>query len=110
MEEVRGLNTNPNIIGSKMWDWKKIEKAIGGPNLLILPDGRYVAGLRFYNPERTSLAWYDWEAGSLNEFLALPSGGDNSYPGLLWRDGLLWISYYSSHSGKAKIYLAKVSL
>ena len=28
LEEVRGLNTNPNIIGSKMWDWKKGRKHI----------------------------------------------------------------------------------
>ena len=25
-------------------------------------------------------------------------------------DGLLWVSYYSSHEGKASIYLAKVKL
>jgi hypothetical protein len=32
-------------------------------------------------------------------------GGDTSYPGLVWHDGLLWISYYSSHEGKTNIYL-----
>jgi hypothetical protein len=42
--------------------------------------------------------------------LTLPSGGDTSYPGLAWHDGLLWMSYYSSHEGKAAIYLAKVKL
>ena len=36
--------------------------------------------------------------------LTLPSGGDTSYPGLVWHDGLLWVSYYSSHEGKAAIY------
>ena len=44
------------------------------------------------------------------EFLTLPSGGDTSYPGLVWHDGLLWVSYYSSHEGKTSIYLAKVKL
>jgi hypothetical protein len=29
---------------------------------------------------------------------------------MVWHDGLLWISYYSSHEGKANIYLAKVRL
>jgi hypothetical protein len=38
------------------------------------------------------------------------SGGDSSYAGLLWHNGLLWISYYSSHSGKTSIYLAKAKI
>ncbi|OQB35591.1 MAG: hypothetical protein BWY09_02248 [Candidatus Hydrogenedentes bacterium ADurb.Bin179] len=42
--------------------------------------------------------------------LELPSGGDTSYPGLVWYDGLLWVSYYASHEGKTSIYLAKVKL
>ena len=29
---------------------------------------------------------------------------------MVWHDGVLWMSYYSSHEGKAKIYLAKVKL
>jgi len=48
------------------------------------------------------------DAGTLNEALKLPSGGDTSYAGLVWHEGLLWISYYSSHEGKTSIYLAKV--
>lgn len=42
--------------------------------------------------------------------LTLPSRGDNSYTGLVWHEGLLWVSYYSSHEGKTSIYLAKVRL
>ena len=54
--------------------------------------------------------WLDPEAGRLEEFLTLPSGGDTSYAGLAWHDGRLWVSYYSSHEGKASIYLAQVKL
>ena len=42
--------------------------------------------------------------------LTLPSGGDTSYAGLVLHKGLLWVSYYSSHEGKTRIYLAKVRL
>lgn len=42
--------------------------------------------------------------------LKLPSGGDTSYPGMVWHQGLLWLSYYSSHEGKTSIYLAKIRL
>ena len=43
-------------------------------------------------------------------FRSLPSSGDSSYPGLVWHDNQLWISYYSSHEGKAAIYIARVKL
>ena len=44
------------------------------------------------------------------ERLKLPSGGDCSYPGLVWHEGVLWVSYYSSHEGRTMIYLARVQL
>jgi len=91
------------------WDWKKLGPRIGGPHMLRLPDGRFVAVVRLYDASvRTSLCWLDPEEGTLSEALRLPSGGDTSYAGLVWHEGLLWISYYSSHEGKTSIYLAKV--
>ncbi len=39
--------------------------------------------------------------------LTLPSGGDCSYPGLVWHDDSLWMSYYSPHEGKTRTYRAK---
>jgi len=49
-------------------------------------------------------------ATTLEPLLELPSGGDCSYPGMLWHEGHLWVSYYSSHEGKPSIYVAKVKL
>lgn len=92
------------------WTWKVLNLRIGGPKLIRLPDARWVAAVRLYDGGvRTSLCWLDSEAGKLTECLKLPSGGDTSYPGMVWHDGLLWISYYSSHEGKTSIYLAKVA-
>jgi hypothetical protein len=93
------------------WEWKDLGAKIGGPHMLRLPDGRIVAAVRLYDGAvRTSLVWIDADSGRLTEFLKLPSGGDCSYAGLVWREGLLWVSYYSSHEGKTSIYLAKVRL
>lgn len=93
------------------WAWQDLGVRIGGPQLLRLPDGRLVAAGRLYDGgARTSLCWLDAEAGKLNEFLQLPSGGDCSYPGLVWHAGVLWVSYYSSHEGKTMVYLARVQL
>ena len=48
--------------------------------------------------------------GGYEPALTFPSGGDTSYPGLVWHEGLLWMSYYSSHEGKTSIYLAKIKV
>jgi len=93
------------------WTWQDLGKRIGGPKLLRLPDGRLIAaGRRYDGRVRTSLMWLDPRKGELREMLALPSGGDTSYPGLVLHGGLLWVSYYASHEGKASVYLAKVKL
>lgn len=93
------------------WTWKDTGVRIGGPNFIEVPGGRFAAAVRLMDGEvRTSLCWLDPEAGSLQEFLRLPSGGDTSYAGLVWHGGLLWVSYYSSHQGKSSIYLARVRL
>ena len=93
------------------WTWKDLGMHLGGPALIQLPDGRLLAGGRSHvGKAHTALAWLDPEAGTLTEFLTLPSGGDTSYPGLVWRDGVLWVSYYSSHEGKTAVYLARVKL
>lgn len=93
------------------WQWKTLNRRIGGPNFIELPDGRLLAAGRIYQPRpHTALLWLDAEKGELTELVKLPSGGDTSYPGLVLHRGLLWVSYYSSHEGKTSIYLARVRL
>ncbi len=100
----------------KQWNWREIGYRLGGPNFIELPDKSLWAGSRYYPPERppgpgsgtTVLARMSRE--SYEPVLTLPSGGDTSYPGLVWHDDLLWMIYYSSHEGKASIYLAKIRL
>ena len=59
---------------------------------------------------QTVLCRLDVKKGTLQPVLTLPSGGDTSYPGLVWHEGQLWISYYGSHEGKTNIYLARAQL
>jgi len=112
----RGGKPNSGLLGTSQppyteWIWKDLGVRIGGPEMFQLPDGRFIAAVRLYDDiQRTSLCWVDPKEGTLTECLKLPSGGDNSYPGLVWHDGLLWVSYYSSHEGKTSIYLAKVRI
>lgn len=52
------------------------------------------------------------ESGKFSDLLTLPSDGDNSYPGFVIDEQAkrVYVSYYSSHEGKAAIYLATLRL
>ena len=69
-----------------------------------------IASGRQYNPKPTGPKTFvgHMTLEAVKAELVLPSGGDCSYPGIVWHDGLLWLSYYSSHEGKTSIYLAKI--
>ncbi len=93
------------------WHWRELGCRLGGPHWIHLPDDRYVAAVRLYDDNvRTALCWVDLNKAEVHEFLTLPSSGDTSYAGLVWHEDDLWVSYYSSHEGKASIYLAQVKL
>ncbi len=116
----RDAEKNTGLVGIsvppyKIWLWKDLGIRIGGPQMILLPDGRFLAAVRLYKsddwqPARTSVCQINPYSGNINELLTLPSGGDTSYAGMILHDGFLWISYYSSHEEKTSIYLAKVAL
>jgi hypothetical protein len=94
----------------KDWQWHPAGMQIGGPNFLVMEDGTMIASGRQYrnekwNESKTFVGRMDLQSVKAN--LILPSGGDTSYPGLVWHKGELWVSYYSSHEGKSSIYLAR---
>ena len=93
------------------WTWKDLGIRVGGPELIQLKDGRFIAAGRKYSGGAKTAIWeLDPKQGKLHELVTLPSGGDTSYPGLVEYDGKLWVSYYSSHEGKTSIYFAEVEL
>jgi hypothetical protein len=93
----------------KEWKWHETKHRFGGPNFLRLPDGSLWAASRSY-PGGAKTVIARMGRDSYEPALTLPSGGDTSYAGLVWHDGLLWMSYYSTHDKKSSIYLAKVRL
>lgn len=93
------------------WTWKDLGIYYGGPNFIRLKDGWWACGRIVEGGKpQTVLCRLDVAAGKLTPALTLPSGGDTSYPGLVWHQDQLWISYYSSHEGKSSIYLARVEV
>ena len=93
-----------------IWKWNNLEVRLGGPDLIVLKDGTMLCATREYpldHNERTIIGKVDVN-GIFTKLLTLPSGGDCSYPGLLMKDSILNVSYYSSHEEKTAIYLAKI--
>lgn len=103
------------------WTWHETEHRFGGPNFIVLPDSSLVASGRSYRqPFSTVIASMDLEHYDIA--LILPSGGsDTGYPGMVWHNDELWVSYYSNHEDKdgnpppnrhvelpAAIYLARI--
>ncbi|MGB2806848.1 MAG: hypothetical protein WBC22_03855 [Sedimentisphaerales bacterium] len=99
------------------WERKDLDRCVGGP-LLARWGGRFVVGGRKTTADtgaKTSLCWLVND--KLHEFAELPSGGDNSYPGLVEiSPNHAIISWYSSHekdeNGKTitAIYMADLKI
>ncbi len=95
------------------WTIRDSNERFGGPNFVRLPGGALLAASRDYEPKtHTELWWLDLDSAKFSGLIAFPSGGDNSYPGLVVDEpaGRLYVSYYSSHEGRAAIYLATLRL
>lgn len=96
------------------WLWSESHHFFGGPNFIILDNASMWAGgrLMYQTPygefPKTVIAMMTLK--DLYPLLILPSGGDCSYPGMVFQDRLLWMSYYSAHEGDPSIYIAKVDL
>ncbi|RIH63057.1 hypothetical protein D1164_21750 [Mariniphaga sediminis] len=91
------------------WEWSDTGIRMGGPDFVPLNDSFYIAGTRVANnqPYYTGLFLVNKE-GHFTEIYKLPSGGDNSYPGIVVENNKIYVSYYSSHEGNASIYFAEI--
>lgn len=98
----------------KEWKWHPTRLFFGGPNFIILDNGdmwaagRIVLKSPYGSFNKTVLS--KLISNDIIPLLCLPSGGDTSYPGMVYQNDQLWISYYSSHEKKTAIYLACIQL
>jgi hypothetical protein len=92
------------------WSFQRLPMRLGGPNFLFLNDQQILIGTRSYESSPNTAFFLGNKTGQFRKIFKLPSGGDNSYPSMVLHDGLLSISYYSSHEGKASIYFTQLPL
>ena len=92
------------------WSFIDLPMYIGGPDFISSKKINVAGGrsLEDKNNPKTVLSTEFFQHGPE---MTLPSGGDTSYPGLLFVGDEVWVSYYSSHeTPKASIYLAKIPI
>jgi hypothetical protein len=92
------------------WGWTETAERVGGPNFLVLSDGTMWAATRIWRTGAPLVSICRMSDKNLVPVLNLPSGGDCGYPGMAYYRGMLWVSYYSSHEDKSKIYIATIRL
>jgi hypothetical protein len=95
----------------KDWTWHDAGRPVQGPNFIVLDDGRMFYAGRDFPEKQARTVFGQMTADHCTPLITLPSGGDNSYPGLAQSTpGELLMTYYSSHEGKAAIYAARIAL
>lgn len=92
------------------WSWSTLGDRLGGPNFIVLPGGAMWAATRIIRDGDARTVLGPLTSRSFTPSIELPSGGDCSYPGLVWYRNRLWVSYYSSHEGRSSIYLGVIRL
>ncbi len=112
-EELSSTILGQSAAPYNAWTFRDLRgfPAFGGPDFVKIAGDTWLAAGRVHqNGAHTAICRLDVRKAEMTALLKLPSGGDNSYPGLLYHHGLLYVSYYSSHEGKAAIYLAKIKV
>ncbi|MBA4016490.1 MAG: hypothetical protein C0483_04825 [Pirellula sp.] len=98
----------------QQWTWTDLNDRFNGPALARFSDGRLLVGGRAKpagaNEAKTALAWLTTDPPRLRPLFTLPSKHETGYPGLYLLGDELWISYYSSETGKCAVYIARVKI
>ena len=94
------------------WTWIDLGRYIGGPVMMRLDKNVALLVGKIVKQEQfvTGLLKMNLLNGDLHKLLILASSGDNGYPGLVLIEGMIYVSYYSSHEdNKSCAYLAQIN-
>lgn len=89
------------------WTWRKFPYYVRGPKLALLPDGRlFLCAASLIDLYKTYYVIIDPKKNfAVEKMKIFPSAGDSGYPGVIIEGNTALVSYYSSHSGYARVYI-----
>lgn len=93
------------------WQWKQSTLKLACPKLIHAKGKIILAARNYYKKTHTSVLVYNKDKDDFDVVCDLPDSGDCSYPGIVEKDGILYVSYYQSRDKSySDIYLAKVRI
>lgn len=89
------------------WEWTDCAYELGGPDILQIANDKKIISSRYISSKGNRVLIFRLkEDYTLSPILLLPSGGDCSYSDAVLINGIIYMSYYSSHRRKSSIYFA----
>lgn len=106
----RNTNSLIGIFDKNKWEWFDSGQKVACPKLIKIKKNLYVVGRYYGEKKQTALFKVDMKRHVLKFVLGIPCKTDCGYPGVVYKDKLLYISYYSGDGKKSNIYMAKIKL
>lgn len=106
----RNTNALIGVYDKNKWEWFDSGQKVASPKLIKIKGELYVVGRHYGEKKQTALFKVDMKRHILKFVLGIPCKTDCGYPGVVYKDKLLFISYYSGDGKKSDIYLAKVKM
>ena len=103
----------------KEWKWESLGRHLSASDFLFIDHNIWVCGREvdylIEKPTHVDHLEVRNSLGKITEggyqpLITLPGGNDTGYPGMVYDQGELWVSFYASHEEKCAIYLAKVEI
>ena len=93
---------------SNKWVWKDLGLKLGCPELIKIKKDIYILGRTYSDKKQTSIFKLDVKTMTLINILTIDGNRDCAYPGAVFKNGFLYVSYYSGNGANSDIYLAKI--
>lgn len=94
----------------RLWAWKDAGYRIDCPKLISIKGEIYVLGRFYGDVEQTAVLKLDKKELTLKKIIGIDGEKDCAYPGAVYRNGILYVTYYSGDGKRGDIHLAKIRL
>ena len=90
--------------------WHEFASEIGGPSICKVGKYFYVGSRMFLNNRAETVFAYIADSGKLHPLISFPSKKDCSYPGVVYRKGKVYMTYYNGDGYSSTINMAIMKL